>query len=190
MCSNCAATDSLWALPCYRFLQIVEVALFRTRTNSTMWTKLELGLDDLITSRVNRWVLAEDKTLAMTQGRGTILRLQVRKFDTSNLDFHNLSEAEKNTYENLWGLTDLRQAEVDVRKFIRESIRPYIYSKTNTDEVISGSFFAAVACYTRLNTTAVCSVQKLWSAPHVLTRPSQKSSVSRELLSTFGQPLE
>ena len=72
-----------------------------------MRTKLELGLNDQIISRVNKWVLGEDKALAMTQGHGTILRLQVRKFDTSKNDFHNLSEAEKNTYENPCGISQI-----------------------------------------------------------------------------------
>ena len=148
----------------------MEIALFRTQTDVTIWMKAKLGLDDLIISRVNTWVPAEDKTLEMTQGHGTILRLQVRKFDTSKIDFHNLSEAEKHTYENPWGFTDLNQAELDIRNFIRESIGPYTSRKTDTHDVISRSFSGAINYCTRLNTTAVSDVRMLWGAPHVLTR--------------------
>ena len=168
----------------------MDIALFRTQTDVTIWTKAKLGLDDLIISRVNIWVPAEDKTLEMTQGYGTILRLQVRKFDTSNIHFHNLSEAEKHTYENPWGLTDLNQAEIDTRNFIFKSIVPYTLSKTDTHDVITRSFFAAVARYTRLNTTAVSYVRMLWGAPHVLTKSSLRPSVFCNMLSSIGQRLE
>lgn len=125
----------------------MDIASFRTQTHAPIWTKAKLGLDDLIISRVNTWVPAEPKTLETTQGHCTILRLQVRKFDTSNIDFHNLSEAEKHTDGNPWGLTGLNQAEIDTRNFICKSIVPYTLSKTDTHDVISRSFFAAVAHY-------------------------------------------
>ena len=88
-----------------------------------------------------------------------LFRLRVRKFETSNIDFCNLSEAEKHTYENPWGLTDLTPAEIDIRNLIFGSIGPYASSKTDARDAISRTFFAAVPYYTRLNRTTVCYVR-------------------------------
>ena len=158
ICQRCASKQSLSAPPCYQFLRIVDIALFRTQTDVTFWTKATLGLDDAIISRVSSWVPG-DKIAQLTQGYGTILRLRVRKFDPSTIDFTNLSDAEKHTYENPWGLCDIDQAEADIRKFIVESISQYIRSKikTKTDaDDISSSFFIAISEYIQNKTLPVC----------------------------------
>lgn len=136
----------------------MEIALFRTQTDVIIWNKAKLGLDDLIISRVKSWIPPDNKILEMTQGHGTILRLRVRKFDTSTIDFHTLSVAEKHTYEHLWGLTDVKQAEVDIKSFIHKSIKFYIKSKIDADDEISRNFFIAISQYIQSKATAVCYV--------------------------------
>ena len=153
---RCASKESLDAPPCYRYLQIVDIALFRTQTDVTIWTKAKLGLDDTIINRVTSWVPWGESIAELTQGHGTILRLHIRQFDPSTIDFANLSDAEKHTYEHPWGVTDLKQAEADIRNFIRTSAGYYIRSKTTSDDEISRGFFSALHEYTRISSLDVC----------------------------------
>lgn len=133
----------------------MDIALFRTQTDVTIWTKAKLGLDDVIMNRVTAWIPTRDNIALLTQGHGTILRLHVRQFDPSVINMNDLSDAERHTYEHPWGLTDVDKAEADIKRFIRDSAGHYIRSKVRNNDDISLRIFEEIHEYTRNQTLAV-----------------------------------
>jgi hypothetical protein len=155
-CMACSTRKySMSRLPCI-YLQIPDTILFRTMTDpisSKPYTAL--GIDNSIFHPVQDSSMAETKTIELTQGYGTTVKLSVHRVDTSAGETADMSDAEKSMYSHPYGIADLGAATEDIIAFVRRSVCPYINAKVDPSDYLTVTIFKTAGYHIKAN--AVCS---------------------------------
>jgi hypothetical protein len=101
-----------------------------------------IHFDTGIEKAVTEWNTMEIRTIELTQGFKSILRLRVRKATALNLA--SVKESQQFMYRCPWGLVDFKEAVNDVGKFIKNNIARAVRSKvTEEDDKLAWVIFNA-----------------------------------------------
>lgn len=119
----------MFRLPCLRY-KIVDSIIFRTMSNLPHEGSFPMvGRDYGRFNIPKTWVDTEIRTLCITQDRGTILRLPLRRFEPPEDDVHDdkgLGGKGRRLFAIPWAMTDAATGLKAINAFINESTIYYV----------------------------------------------------------------
>lgn len=143
-CQQAALNSGINRLPCLR-RKIVDSSLFRTtghKPNLDPFALTGPSYGGFCVPKI--WAAHSPiKTLSLTQGYGTVLRLRVREFKPPQGDNEPLDSRGRSIYAVPWALADADDALSSVRTFLEESVDAYLDRYAHDFDEITRLVFSA-----------------------------------------------
>ncbi|EPS36610.1 hypothetical protein H072_9850 [Dactylellina haptotyla CBS 200.50] len=160
--SCCDAIFSIFQQPCSRY-KITDSTLFRT--SIPLITLMSVGPKYGNFHIPRNWTDTQEKTLYITQDRGTILTMRVREF-TPPPGAHPVDTKGNSMYVVPWAMANVEEVKKSLQAYIDESVGPYLDALLDdTDPIVWNVFHTAyrVSIFPEPN-KHLSEVLRLWVA--------------------------
>lgn len=170
-------TFNTFRLPCLRY-KIMDSKIYRSVGNDAFETKHKLVGPQFGDFHLQKnWVNPDIRVFDMSQGRGSTLRLEVRRFvppkdelESETSDDKGVGGKGRNYYSIPWAVADLGKAIKNIYTFIDESVPTYTARAVGSSDSLVSRIFREARRLAYSSTSVSKETMLYTRKPHILNR--------------------